>query len=113
MLELLKKYETIVKNVVVQSYEHQLGLFKFVAEIVFIDDSKLFIKDYRFRDGKRKYAYHWQNLQETLLIRWDNAEHWQSITTFPHHKHIGTEGVVTESYNTTLDEILEEINTFF
>jgi hypothetical protein len=26
--------------------------------------------------------------KEKLKIRWDNAPHWESVSTFPHHKHV-------------------------
>lgn len=37
---------------------------------------------------KTRYAYHYQDSQEQLLFRYDNAPHYPEITTFPHHKHV-------------------------
>jgi predicted AAA+ superfamily ATPase len=48
----------------------------------------IFIRDYLFLDGERKYSYHWQNELKECLVRCDNAQHHQEISTYPFHKHI-------------------------
>jgi len=45
--------------------------------------------------GKNKYSYHWQDAQNQLVVRWDNAPHHHHLPTFPHHRHEG--GAVHES----------------
>jgi len=42
-----------------------------------------------------------------IITRWDNAEHWKNIETFPHHLHKGDE--VFSSREVTLDDVLEHI----
>jgi len=44
-----------------------------------------------------------------LIIRWDNSEHWPSISTFPHHKHLGAEKKVQASTEVLLEDVLEYI----
>ncbi|SDX32811.1 hypothetical protein SAMN05421644_101105 [Allochromatium warmingii] len=58
-----------------------------------------------------KYAYQWQTSDQQLIMRWDNAEHWPDIATFPHHKHVAKNGAVTvfPSKGTELTWVLEEI----
>jgi hypothetical protein len=46
--------------------------------------------------------------QGHLIIRWDNAPHFPDLPTFPHHKHLAS-GEVTESYDISLEEILNFI----
>ena len=75
--------------------------------ILFSDNSVLFVRDY-IDFEHRKYSFHWQDAKENLILRWDNAPHFQDLTTFPHHKHLPS-GEVLESHNILLEEILEVI----
>jgi hypothetical protein len=77
-------------------------------KIELIDSSKLFIRETILEGRERRYAYHWQNKDEELLIRWDNAPHWE-IETFPHHKHVGKAESVELSYERMLDQVLKVI----
>jgi hypothetical protein len=62
-----------------------------------------------------KYRHHWQNANGVLIKRWDNAPHYPTIDTFPHHLHDGSEAHVVSHPATTglevLQEILEEAET--
>ena len=109
MLDLINKYEAIIKDYKVLHFSQEKDLFRFVAEIMFIDDSKLVIRDYRFLSKERKYVYHWQNKNNKLIIRWDNAKHWKNIKTYPHHKHIERNTDILESYETSLNTVLNYI----
>ena len=51
--------------------ENQYGFF-LKLRIEFIDRSILFTKEY-FSTDFRKYSYHWQDKNNEILIRWDNA----------------------------------------
>ncbi len=33
--------------------------------------------------GKNKYSYHWQDAQNQLIIRWDNASHHSHLASLP------------------------------
>jgi hypothetical protein len=61
--------------------------------------------------GKNKYSYHWQDDQNQLILRWDNAAHHRHLSTFPHHRH--EDGVVHENPRITIAEVLDEIETRF
>ena len=106
MHELFEKYQDIIREHEIISWENEPTTFRFQAKLTFKDQSLLFIKEYLFPAG-RKYSYHWQNHTGQLLIRWDNAPHWYEIATFPHHKHIGSEKNVEESTEVYLDDVLE------
>lgn len=109
MLNLLKLYTPPVAEYQVELYEHESPLFRFKATLVFTDHSKLRIKDYRFTDGSRKYAFHWESAFGDLITRWDNAEHWPDISTFPHHKHTDYSNNVLPSTETGLEDVLKII----
>ena len=55
-----------------------------------------------------KYSYHYHDQQKQLIFRYDMAPHHQDITTFPHHKHLGSDQVIA-SNAPTLQEILDEV----
>jgi hypothetical protein len=38
---------------------------------------------------KLRYAYHYQDSDNRIIFRYDNAPHHPYITTYPHHKHVG------------------------
>jgi len=79
-------------------------------ELTLIDDSELAIKDYLLGDGTRKYAYHWQNKDGILIIRWDNAPHWKNVIAFPHHKHVERLENVEDSNVRNIEQALEIIS---
>lgn len=107
MLDLIARHSRFVKSFHVFLYEHEGALFRFKAQLQFTDGSKIFIKEYVFENQERKYAYHWTDTSENLICRWDNANHWPDISTFPHHKHMGSK--VYESTETSLGDVLELI----
>ncbi|MEA2060608.1 MAG: DUF6516 family protein [Thermodesulfobacteriota bacterium] len=83
------------------------GNVLFHAELQLKDDSKIFIKEYVFKNNERKYAYHWTDVSGNLICRWDNASHWPDVATFPHHKHIDND--VKESTETSFSDVLESV----
>jgi hypothetical protein len=107
---LLRKYRHIVKGFQVRKFKRLQNAHELVMELTFKDDSKLALKDYLFLDGNRKYAYHWQNKEGNLLIRWDNAGHWKDLSTFPHHKHVEKVENVEDSNVRNVDQALEFIS---
>ena len=56
---------------------------------------------------KLRYAYHYQSEAGELIFRYDNAPHYPNMTTYPHHKHVGT--AVESTQIPDLNEILREI----
>ena len=109
MLNLLRLYIPPVADYQVELYEHETPLLRFKAAVFFTDGSMLRIKEYRFSDGSRKYAFHWEAADGALIVRWDNAEHWPGLPTFPHHKHVANADNVQASAETGLDDILRYI----
>jgi hypothetical protein len=71
------------------------------------------VVDVKTRVDKVKYRYHYQELSaHNCIFRYDNAKHHPQLTTFPHHKHIGSETEpdnVTESPEISLENVLREI----
>ncbi|MGA7877614.1 MAG: DUF6516 family protein [Desulfoferrobacter sp.] len=74
------------------------------------DSAILNIKDYLFTDGTRKYAYHWQLPDGTLIRRWDNAPHWPDLAGAPHHCHKGNEDI-EPSAPKDISSVLAEIRS--
>lgn len=70
------------------------------------DGSVLHAREYAGAE-ERNYAFHWQDKQNRLRVRWDNAPHHEHIPTYPHHKHVGDE--VQPSVEISLDDALEYI----
>jgi hypothetical protein len=109
LLELARQYADIIQAIEVERFRIVGASYEFRASIKLKDGSTWFVKDYLFLDGSRKYAYHWQDREGRLKSRWDNAPHWTGVTSYPHHQHIGSEGVVTSSDVRTPEEALQYI----
>ena len=54
----VRDFADIVAGYTVIEYRRYGSAMSFVAKVDFVDGSLLFIKDYLFIDGKRKYSYH-------------------------------------------------------
>ncbi|MEK7541446.1 MAG: DUF6516 family protein [Patescibacteria group bacterium] len=86
--------------------EEDVQLLHARAELT--DDSVLFVRELATADDS-KYAYHWQDARGALICRWDNAPHHRRMTTFPHHKHIGSKNRIEPSVGILLERVLAEI----
>lgn len=113
LYNLQREYKHIIKDVKILKFRPLLNSYELLAEIIFIDDSILYVKDYLFLSGTRKYSYHWQSKNGDLLNRWDNAPHWPDIPTFPHHKHIKDVLQVEASKERNLKDVLKYIDEYF
>lgn len=107
--KLIERFSEIILSVKVSKFEHFGNSLRLRASITFIDKSTLYIRETVIPGKKRKYAYHWQDKESNLLIRWDNAPDWD-VKTFPHHKHMDQEKTVYASYERTLDQVLSVIS---
>jgi len=96
-----------VKNYDIQDFRQWSGGLYYKLKIVFIDQSILFAREY-IDESERNYAFHWQDKNESLILRWDNAPHYRNITTFPHHKH-NHAGNVIESTEISINEVIKII----
>jgi hypothetical protein len=107
MLNLVAQYKDLIKDFRVQAFDREGELLRFKAELILLDDSRIFIKEFFFQNGERKYAYHWADAAGKAICRWDNAPHWPNLLTSPHHKHIGED--VLESTEITASDVLNEV----
>jgi len=57
------------------------------------------------------YAYQYASSGGGMIFRYDNTGHHKKLNlgTYPHHKHVGSEDLVTASSGPTLAEILTEV----
>lgn len=106
MFNILRKFQDIISKIEVIKHEIEENQIRTYLKLEFTGCCKLIIKDYKFSDNKRKYAYHWMERDGNLRIRWDNTEHWKTISTFPHHKHVGNDENVTASTETDVESVL-------
>jgi len=70
------------------------------------NNTELHIREY-IDENERKYSYHWQNRNEELIIRWDNAPYHSQISTYPHHKH--SKHSIKPSKQIALNDVLKII----
>lgn len=105
--KLVEEFSNIIVSYSVSEYKRYGSAISLVAKVGFKNGSLLYIKDYLFLDGKRKYSYHWQDAHGSLIARWDNSPHHKEIPTFPHHKHLTHD--VVESKERTVKDILKVI----
>lgn len=63
----IKKYKGLIKDVKVQKYQKFGNASSLVAEMLLKNNCKLFIKDYIFLNGKRKYSFHLQDAKGKLI----------------------------------------------
>lgn len=111
MTEIFEKFKNNILQVIIENFEEEHNSYRFAAVVRLNDGSSLHIRDYKFENGERKYSYHWMDEKEKLICRWDNADHWKDIPTFPHHKHIGSIEKVESSMTVNLEDVLTEIIT--
>ena len=104
-------FRLLDNNNLINSYQvldfrkDQLSFF-LKLKVEFVNQSILFSKEYFSKDN-HKYSYHWQDNNNELLIRWDNAPFHKNIKTFPHHKHIGKN--IFSSFEIGLIDVLSYI----
>jgi hypothetical protein len=108
MLQLLEEFKHIIKQTKIKRCEVSGDNVKLRMILHLVNDSRLFIRETIISGEKRKYSYHWQDKNNTLIKRWDNAPDWD-VETFPHHLHIGEEQVVS-SYIRSIEKVLEIIS---
>ncbi len=105
---ILKQYRGIIRDYDVKRFHQTESSYRLVVEFELIDNSTLIVRDYLFVDGKRKYAYHYQDENRHLIFRYDNAPHWPNISTFPYHKH--TPSGLESSEIMTLGKVFAQVN---
>lgn len=111
-MEILKSLEdsAVVESYEVLDFKSFEGGWYYKIKAALKDESVLHAREYADEE-ERNYAYHWQNKDHQLRIRWDNAPHHDAIPTHPHHKHTGDD--VQRSDAITFEEVLEYIEKQF
>ncbi len=108
IFEIIEKYKNIIKNVDVKHFETNGNFYRLNYSINFVDDSFLYVSDYLFFDNIRKYSFHFQDLNKSLIFRYDNAPNHPEIKNYPYHKHFNNE--IESSKIIKLEDILLEIS---
>ncbi|NER02666.1 MAG: hypothetical protein F6K17_08515 [Okeania sp. SIO3C4] len=65
--------------------------FGIIEGIIVFEKGKLDVLEViRELDGKflkKKYKYHFRNIENEMIFRYDNMPHHKQLENFPHHKH--------------------------
>lgn len=85
------------------------------AKLEFKDNSLLHLREFIYVEispDRKMYSYQYMTSENNLIFRYDNTEHHRklNLTTFPHHKHDGSEDNIVKSDAPFLAEILKEID---
>jgi hypothetical protein len=94
---------------VIEFYETQ-ELQILSANALLKDGSKIYVHE-RISLDKSHYSYHWQDRDDNLMLRFDDAPHHKEIETFPHHQHEGEE--IKPLKQPTFDHFLQKISQRF
>jgi hypothetical protein len=90
----------------------RVGLVR--GDLHFVDGSRLHFRELveiQAQAVRRMYSYHYQDATANLIFRYDDTPHHPALSTFPHHKHAGSEAEVTASMPPDLPAVLQEIET--
>lgn len=84
----------------------------FRAKLRFLDGSLLQIREALVVKGRRvskvRYAYHYQDVNDQVIFRYDNAAHHPEVVTYPDHKH--TLSGIEPASVPDLTDVLREID---
>ena len=100
---------SILAEFVVEVAVPRVDYHAFKLKVVLADGSTIRISEQYYRDTLEQYAYYWLDVNNCLLIGWDNAPHHPHLPSFPHHKHVGTQDSRQPSVEATPEEILAAI----
>ncbi|MCK5720731.1 MAG: hypothetical protein KAH84_12400 [Thiomargarita sp.] len=56
------------------------------------------------------YRYHYQDKQNNMIFRYDNAPHFPNLSNFPHHKHLSNQ--VISSIKPLMTNVIQEANNY-
>lgn len=82
------------------------------GSLYFVDGSILHIREYvsaRNDIERYMYVYQYQDRHGVLVFRYDNSPHFPHLSSFPHHKHDGSESNVVNATPPHLAAVLDEI----
>ena len=84
------------------------------GKIEFNDNSLLHFREFVYVEiylDRKMYSYQYMDSGNNLIFRYDNTEHHRklNLSTFPHHKHDGSEDNIITSDAPLLAEVLKEV----
>lgn len=87
------------------------------SDIVFQNNSFLHLREFvnvKTEINMIKYSYQYMDNAKNLVFRYDNAPHHQklNLSTYPHHKHDGSEANIIAANKQNLADVLREIESF-
>ncbi len=81
------------------------------GDVVFKDDTHLHFRELASTDQSIQlvsYTYQYMRADGTMIFRYDDSDHFMSLPTAPHHKHIGEDEVIAADAP-DLQSVLREI----
>jgi hypothetical protein len=113
--KIVEKYGALIVSWKIIEYDQDGPNLRLKAEFEFTDGSRFSVRQVVLKELTLKYAYHWQDKEGKLRIRWDNAPHWPDTPTHPHHKHImsGDKVFIEASKGGDLEAIFDDIAKYF
>jgi len=86
------------------------------GEIIFADESCLHLREFVDVEAgvdRLTYVYQYMSVVQALVFRYDNTGHHRKfkLSTYPHHKHDGSEDKVIAAPAPELATVLQEIQT--
>jgi hypothetical protein len=97
-------------NVALDKRTLYAGLIR--GDLYFADGSRLHFRELvevQAQVVRRMYSYHYQAADAALIFRYDDTPHHPGLSTFPHHKHAGSETHVIPATPPDLPTVLQEI----
>ncbi len=88
MLLTLSQFTECIISFKILMHDARSDLVKTKISVALINGTVIFLREIIIQNVLLDYAYHWQNADGSLIIRWDNAPHYPAISTYPHHKHV-------------------------
>mgnify|MGYP001286284607 CR=1 FL=1 len=107
--EILEKFNDIVVETEFLNVTKIRDLIHYKCKVQLIDGSNLRISEKWHEHQLVQYSYYWLDDENSLIIGWDNAPHYNQISVYPHHKRIQHQTDVHDSFERDLKTILEFI----
>ena len=121
MEEYFESVKTLLQNtrlalppeVIYDRRDRETGFLR--GDLVFKDGSRLHFHEFvQIKRGqpvnRYMYAFHYMRTDETLIFRYDDADHFPKLSSAPHHKHVGENEVITAKAP-DLQSVLKEIES--
>jgi hypothetical protein len=86
------------------------------GELHFVDSSTLYLREFvdvEIIEDRLMYVYQYMERSDKMVFRYDNTGHHKKLglSTYPHHKHEGSEDNVVPSAAPDLSTVLQEIQS--